>query len=40
LGGHIAIEIDKTAQLKVVYEDRVNIKIAQQELEQNAIDDI
>lgn len=40
LGGHIAIEIDKTAQVKVVYEDRVNIKVAQQELEQNAIDDI
>ena len=40
MGGHITIEIDKTAQLKVVYEDRENIKVAQQELEQNAIDDI
>lgn len=40
MGGHITIEINKTAQLKVVYEDRENIKIAQQELEQNAIDDI
>lgn len=40
MGGHIAIEIDKTAKLKIVYEDRENIKVAQQELEQNAIDDI
>ena len=40
MGGHITIEIDKEAKLKVVYEDRENIKIAQKELEQNAIDDI
>lgn len=40
VGGHITIEIDKSAQLKVVYEDRENIKVAQQELEQNAIGDI
>lgn len=39
-GGHITIEIDKLAQVKVTYEDRDNIKIAQKELEQNAIDDI
>lgn len=40
MGGHITVEIDKEAKLKVVYEDRENIKIAQKELEQNAIDDI
>ena len=40
MGGHIIVEIYKTAQLKVVYEDRENIKVAKQELEQNAIDDI
>lgn len=40
MGGHITVEIDKTAQLKVVYEDRKNIKVAKQELDQNAIDDI
>ena len=40
MGGHITIEIDQTAQLKVTYEDRENIKKAQYELEQNAIDDI
>lgn len=40
MGGHIIIEIDKSAQIKVVYEDRENIKIGQKELEQNAIDDI
>ncbi len=39
-GGHIIVEIDKEAKLKVVYEDRENIKIAQKELEQKAIDDI
>lgn len=31
-GGHITVEIDKTARVKVVYEDRENIKKAQQEL--------
>ena len=40
IGGHIIIEIDKDAQLKVAYEDRENIKVARQELEQNAINDI
>lgn len=40
MGGHITVEIDKEAKIKVVYEDRENIKIAQKELEQNAIDDI
>lgn len=40
MGGHITIEIDKAAKLKVVYEDREKIKVAKQELEQNAIDDI
>lgn len=40
MGGHITLEIDKTAQLKVVYEDRENTKLAKHELDQNAIDDI
>lgn len=40
MGGHIMVEIDKESKIKVVYEDRENIKIAQKELEQNAIDDI
>lgn len=40
MGGHITLEIDKEAKLKVIYEDRENIKIAQKEMEQNAIDDI
>lgn len=40
VGGHISVEIDKTAQIKVVYEDRENIKVGQKELKQNAIDDI
>jgi len=40
MGGHITIEIEKSARVKVVYEDRDNIRIAQKELEQNAIDDI
>lgn len=31
-GGHITVEIDKSARIKVVYEDRENIKIAQEEL--------
>ena len=39
-GGYIAIEIDKSAKIKVVYEDRENIKIGEKELKQNAIDDI
>ena len=40
MGGYITVEIDKTARVKVVYEDKDNIKIAQKELEQYAIDDI
>lgn len=31
-GGHIVVQIDKTARVRVVYEDRENIKIAQEEL--------
>ena len=40
IGGHITLEINKSSQVKVVYEDRVNIKTAQKELNQNALDDI
>ena len=40
LGGHITVEITKSSQIKVVYEDRENIKLGQQELNQKAIDDI
>lgn len=40
IGGYITVEIDKQAQIKVVYEDRDNIKIGKKELEQNAINDI
>ena len=40
MGGHITVEIDKSGSVKVVYEDRENIKIASQELDQKAIDDI
>ena len=40
MGGHITVEIDKSSSVKVVYEDRKNIKIASQELDQKAIDDI
>lgn len=40
LNGYITVEIDKSAQVKVVYEDRENTKIAHKELEQIAIDDI
>lgn len=40
VGGYIIVEIGKTAQVKVSYEDRENMKIAQKELEQSAIDDI
>lgn len=39
-GGHVTVEITKTMQVKVVYEDRENIKVAQKELEDNALDDI
>lgn len=28
-GGHIVVQIDKTVRVKVIYEDRENIKIAQ-----------
>lgn len=31
-GGRITVEIDKSARIKVVYEDRENIKIAREEL--------
>lgn len=31
-GGHIVVQIDKTVRVKVIYEDRENIKIAQEEL--------
>lgn len=40
MGGHIAVEINKSAQVKIVYEDRENIKVAKNELEQTALDDI
>lgn len=40
VGGYIIIEIEKTAQIRVTYEDRENMKIAQEELKQSAIDDI
>lgn len=40
VGGYITVEIDKSARLSVVYEDRENTKIAQNELEEKAIDDI
>lgn len=40
VGGHITVEIDKSSKIKVVYEDRENIKIGKTELEKNAIDDI
>ena len=40
VGGYIIVEIGKTAQVRVSYEDRENMKIAQKELEQSAIDDI
>ena len=40
LGGHIMVEIDESAQIKVTYEDRDNIKLAQEELNQKAVDDI
>lgn len=31
-GGHIVVQIDKTARVRVEYEDRENIKIAKEEL--------
>ncbi|MBR3022569.1 MAG: hypothetical protein IKH59_09430 [Bacteroidaceae bacterium] len=40
LGGHITVEIDESARIKIEYEDRANIKKAKEELEQNSIDDI
>ena len=40
VGGYIIIEIGKTAQIRVSYEDRENMKNAQKELEQSAINDI
>lgn len=30
-GGHIAVNIDKDAQIKVTYEDEENINLAQKE---------
>lgn len=40
LGGYITVEITKSSQIKVVYEDRENIKVEQLELKQEAINDI
>ena len=40
VGGLIAVEIDKSSKIKVVYEDRENIKIAESELKNKAIVDI
>lgn len=40
LGGYITVEIEKTSNIKVIYEDRENTKIAQKELKQSALDDI
>ena len=39
-GGHIGVEICPLKCIKVTYEDDINIKIGQQELEYNAFDDI
>lgn len=39
-GGYITIEINDKAQVRVTYEDRDNTRLAQEELEQQAIDDI
>lgn len=38
--GYITIQIANTKQVKATYEDTKNIQIAQQELNQNALDDI
>lgn len=40
IGGYITVKIDETPRIKVTYEDKQNLKIAQQELEESAIDDI
>lgn len=40
MGGYITIEIDEGAKMKVVYEDRQNMKIAQDEMKEKALDDI
>lgn len=40
MDGHVTVEICKSAQVKIVYEDRENIKLAKNELEQTALDDI
>ncbi len=40
IGGHIGVEICKDKCVKVTYEDRENIKIAQKELEETSLDDI
>ena len=39
-GGHITVEICPKKQVKVTYEDSINIKVAQEELEFNAFEDI
>lgn len=40
IGGHISVEIDPKCRVKVTYEDDINIKIGQKELETNAFNDI
>lgn len=40
VGGHITVEIAPSLQIKITYEDSENIKVAQEELEANAFDDI
>lgn len=40
MGGHVMVEIDSKARVKVIYEDRDNSKMNKKELEQKAIDDI
>lgn len=39
-GGHIWVEICSKQCVKVTYEDNINIRVAKDELESNAIDDI
>lgn len=39
-GGHITVEIDKSAQVKVTYEDKINMDLALEELKSNALKDI
>ena len=40
IGGNICVEVSKDNCINVTYEDRENIKIAQKELEEKALEDI